>query len=690
MADGIEGWNFFDVESGQLPDESAPSLLPAGGKGRIVVLAATAFARQEGWASRAAVLIAGEWAQEGLRVFLMDLGLEDPTLHQVLGLPNGEGVSDAFLFGASIQHVAKGALDNAIFFAPAGAPPGDPEEVLGHPRWNDLAGGFSEADATLVLFLPTEIPGAGKILSRATDILFLAARGESVDTHLGPASIKVLTTLGPLGTPDTGADDSRDQGEEGEPEAPEGEVGLEMMDGVDATLDTSDFDLEGGIELAEGFGTEDPPPDDGIEVAPDSDLGLGELPQATEVPDDPPSDAEAVSPEVLDSPIGEISGELPDPEAVEEPAEAAPEAVDDPAMAEPSLDSGFGADLQMGADLVEEVQSTLESAADGSDEKPFAPDFGADFVDLPPADGLVPSGAPEGDFAGDLVQGPDFGAPVEPPPIGGEPPTPAPPALGEVPPSPAPEAPEPERRRPPRKKAPRKKIPWAGIGVVALSVGILGSAVGTAMGYLDVPGFTFLRNMFSEVPDPPLTLAGPEANEEILRYSLVLFTYDQDGLQSGMQMLDALQERLPDLLLTLVPGESGGEKTYTLLAGPASDRVEAEDLRGVVAEVLTREDPASWSVRETPRAFYLGERGSLRDAQDYLDSVTGGEVYAYILHVTFPTTEGADPEAEGSESFQILSGAFSGVQDARTLQLILRDRGFRDAPLIERRGRLPE
>jgi hypothetical protein len=207
--------------------------------------------------------------------------------------------------------------------------------------------------------------------------------------------------------------------------------------------------------------------------------------------------------------------------------------------------------------------------------------------------------------------------------------------------------------------------------------------VGTATGYLDVPGFGFLRSFFAEIPDPPLTLAGPQANEEVLRYSLVLFEYDEAELDDGLEMLDALQARLPQLLLTLVPGEVNGERIYTLLAGPAVDRVEAENLRAPIAEVLVREDPASWSVRETPRAFYLGERGTLEEARAYLESVAPDDLHAYILHVTFP-------EPEGSESYQILTGAFAGIPDARPLQLILRDLGFRDAPLIERRGRLPE
>jgi hypothetical protein len=626
--------------------------------------------------------MAREWAKEGLRIFLMDLGLEDPSLHEVLGLPNGEGVSDAFLFGASIQHIAKPALDNAVFFASAGAPPGDTEEVLGHPRWNDLAGGFSEAEATLLLFLPTEIPGAGKILSRATEILFLAARGELAEAHLGPASIKVVTTLGPLGTP---PEEEAAPGEASgsSPQYPDisgleegGGPEEESLDGFDQAVDSSAFDFEGGLELAEGFGIE--PPDEDLLPTPEATGSRGGAESAEEGARD----------EWDLGGLGE--GGIPSDEAVS--TDDGPELGADVEVSAPdegSPESGFGADFLMGASLAEEGSGDSRTPSDAETVRSSAPDFDADFVDLPPVEGSVSVDKPREDFGADLVQGPDFGAPPGAGPRE-EGPRPSPAdtlPVGQPPSTDRDRAPgeplPPERRRPPRRKPPKRKVPWGAIAIVALALAFLGSAIGTALGYVDVPGFTFLRSFLAEVPDPPLTLAGSEANEEVLRYSLVLFTYDQEELAPALEMLDALQDRLPDLLLTLVPGEADGRRIFTLLAGPAVDRVEAENLRGPIAAVLTREDPASWSVRETPRAFYLGERGTLREAQDYLESVSTRDLHAYILHVTFP-------EPEGSESYQVLTGAFAGVLDARPLQLILRELGFRDAPLIERRGRLPE
>lgn len=680
MAGGIEGWRFFDVESGQLPDESAPSLLPGGGRGRIVVLAATPFARKEAWAGRAAVLLAREWAKEGLRIFLMDLGLENPSLHEVLGLPNEEGVSDAFLFGASIQHIAKSALDNAVFFASAGAPPGDPEEVLGHPRWNDLAGGFSEAEATLLLFLPTELPGAGKILSRATEILFLAARGESAETHLGPASIKVVTTLGPLGTPpeeetvpvEVPKAFPAHPGIDEKGRAPEPEDDGE--EGSDRPEDAPPFDFEGGLELAEGFGVE-PPEEDLLPTFEETVSPAQPAPAEDGVREDLGTGGSHVGGPPTEG--GLVAGE-PDPETEVELS----------GRGGGPLNSGFGDELGMGPPPGEDQAGDFQKPPE-EEVRSTAPDFAADFVALPSVDDPAAADEPGGDFGVDLVQGPDFGARPDSW-IGEADPGPSPSDL--LPGAARPEAwrgvaPDkaipPERRRPPRRIPPKRKFPWGAIGVVVLAVAFLGAAIGTGLGYVDVPGFSFLRDIFADLPDPPLTLAGPQANEEVLRYSLVLFTYDREDLPSALEMLGALQERLPSLLLTLVPGEGDGRRTVTLLAGPAVDRVEAENLRGPIAEVLTREDPASWSVRETPRAFYLGERGTLREAQEYLESVTTGDLHAYILHVTFP-------EPEGSESYQVLTGAFAGVRDARPLQLILRELGFRDAPLIERRGRLPE
>lgn len=661
MTGGTVGWKFFDVESGLIPDDASISSLPSEGRGRVVVLAATPFAMQEGWAARAAVALATDWSSGGLHVFLMDLGLESPTLHEALGVPNGEGVSDAFLYGASVQHIANPVLDGAFFFAPAGSPPPDPEEVLGHQRWNDLAGGFGEADATLLLLLPTDIAGAGKILSRATDILFLGGKGESGDSHLGPASVKIIASMGPFGSPVSekgevvegteGAREPDSAFEASEPEAvaaggPEDfGAGLDLAEGfmldsfAGGEEEESDLDSSEELDLAGEFGrTEDLGFQGEIEI----EEGLPEAPLAI---DEGATMAPDTEPGLL--PDLEVEGVSPTP-----------------------LEGGFGQDLTTGAELLEGTEG-LDEGSGGP------PDFQADFADLGPVDEAPSEG---GDFGDDLVQGPDFGgAPAgtqEPGPV-----APSPPGVESAVPREDAPARTPVRKPTKRRKPPKKKFP---LGIVAAVVVLLlaaGAIVGTAVGYFDIPGLTFLQDPFAEVPDPPLTLAGPQPNEEVLRFSLVLFTYDQEEIADAREMLGALRTRLPELLFVLVPSESDGETFYTLLAGPAVDRIEAEELRAPLSAVLSREDPDSWLIRETPRAFYLGERGTMEEAEEYMASLGSDDYFPYVLHVTYP---------DGSEAYEILAGAFEGVLDARYLQLNLRSGGFSDVPLIERRGRLPE
>ena len=650
MAGGIVGWQFFDVESGQLPEETAPSILPGGGEGRIVVLAATPFAQKDNWAARATVAIARDWSEQGLSVFLMDLGLEAPSLHQVLELPNDEGVSDAFLYGASVQHIAKPALDEAIFFASAGTAASDPEEVLGHPRWNDLAGGFSEADATLLLYLPTDIPGAGKILSRASDIVFLAAQGESEDTHLGPASIKVVSMIGPLGSP------PEEIPEEALAPEPAGVVdgsedlglGGETLEEPPAEAEEEDtgFDFGGGLELADGFGEvalDEEPPEEGV---PDEDEASGE---------------DALDFGVALEPAAEVGGEGEEEE---------------------THDLGIGDDFT--GELEVEGSAIVEEDMPG--EGP--PDFGADFVDLPSDDegggDFAPAGVEEeGEFGGDLVQGPDFGGPgPDEAGVGVEAGIPSDTQEASRESEEAPAGEEEAPRPPPKRRAPPKKKKPVGLYATLIIVLAAVAAVGgTAFGFLNIPGLTVLQEYTGSIPEPALTLEGAQLTGTPMRYSLVLFDdYGETDLAQAQEMMGALEDARSDLLFFLVPEAVEGTLTYFLMAGPAATPLDAENLRGPLGEVLSREDPSAWEVRETPRAFYLGRFPTLDEARSDLSTIEADGIDAYILQSTLD---------DGTEAYVIFSGGFMGAEDALRLQILLRRSGFPEAPLIERRGVFP-
>jgi hypothetical protein len=663
MADGIVGWHSFDAEAGFVPDELSPSIILGGGAGRIVVLAATPLAQAEGWASRAVVAIARSWAQETLRIFLMDLGLDAPSLHQALGLLNHEGVSDAFLYGASVQRIAQPALGDAIFFASAGTASSDPAQILGHPRWSDLAGGFSEADATLLLFLPTDIPGADKILSRATDVLFLAGEGEPTEIHLGPAAIKVVAMLGPMGSPSEAVEQTMaglDPAEEGSGMELGGTFDLSddllFEDGMGGDAPT--LELDRSLKLAEGFVAE--AGRDDFEI----DDFKGDDSESDDFGDDEPQ---------LEPYLGEdMAGGLPqDGESAFESADPVPRAFEV---------GGLVSDHLAG----EATQDEPEFGDQGILAQEV-PDFGAEFADLPGVDDETEAAGGEGQFAGEIVMGSEIASGYVPDSEGGGGDL-GPPATegvegtegvaarrGPLPPDRP--RPMPKRRPPPKKRFPLPLMVGA-VGVLAVLIAI----VLTAAGIFNVPGFGWLQGLFGEDPYPELTLEGLQPNEPILRFSLELDVYEEGELGIALEMRNTLRDRLPSLIFNLTPMESEGVVTYALHAGPAADVVEAENLRVPLGEVLTRENPESWRIRETPRAFYLGETGTLAEAQEFLASAEADGVLGYILHVTY---------SNGTEGYEILSGAFEGVSEARGWQLTLRRAG-RDVPLIERRGRPPE
>ena len=63
-------------------------------------------ARRDAWAPHVAIQLAAAAARQGGRVVLADLSLDSPELHAPLGHPNEEGISDVFLFGASLRRIA--------------------------------------------------------------------------------------------------------------------------------------------------------------------------------------------------------------------------------------------------------------------------------------------------------------------------------------------------------------------------------------------------------------------------------------------------------------------------------------------------------------------------------------------------------------------------------------------------------
>lgn len=132
------------------------------------------------WAAKAAWDIARIAARDGRRITLVDLCLEHPTLHEVVGLSATEGIVDAFEYGVSLSKAAHEVT--GVFIIPAGSDTAKPADVYGHARWPKLQAGFRFEGALLLALLPHA--GFAQLSATPDGVIALAPEGLPADFAL--------------------------------------------------------------------------------------------------------------------------------------------------------------------------------------------------------------------------------------------------------------------------------------------------------------------------------------------------------------------------------------------------------------------------------------------------------------------------------------------------------------------------
>jgi cell division septation protein DedD len=127
------------------------------------------------WAAKAAWDIARIAARRegGRRVALVDLWIEEPALHQTVGLTPGDGIVDAFEYGVSLNKAAREV--DGVFFIGAGSYTASAGDLYAHPRWRKLQAGFHSEGALLLLFLSAA--GLARLSAVADGAIVLAPEG---------------------------------------------------------------------------------------------------------------------------------------------------------------------------------------------------------------------------------------------------------------------------------------------------------------------------------------------------------------------------------------------------------------------------------------------------------------------------------------------------------------------------------
>jgi cell division septation protein DedD len=163
-----------------LPRSRLDALVPSLLAGQALVALVPATGDQK-WAAGAAWDVARAAARGARRVALVDLWLEHPTLHEVVGLSPTEGIVDAFEYEVSLTKAAH-EVDH-VFFIAAGTVTAHAGDLFANPRWKKLHGGFRVEDALLCLYLSA---GALARLSTVPDgLIVLSPDGYEPESSIG-------------------------------------------------------------------------------------------------------------------------------------------------------------------------------------------------------------------------------------------------------------------------------------------------------------------------------------------------------------------------------------------------------------------------------------------------------------------------------------------------------------------------
>lgn len=125
------------------------------------------------------------------RVAIADIAGATPSLVALSGDGDAHGITDSFLYGVSLNAVARPVSDGtaSLFILPSGSEPTVPEDVLRSDRWLRLAAGFGDAGALLLLVARAGTPGLSALVVQTDGAVSVA------DANL-PLEWRVLAQVG--------------------------------------------------------------------------------------------------------------------------------------------------------------------------------------------------------------------------------------------------------------------------------------------------------------------------------------------------------------------------------------------------------------------------------------------------------------------------------------------------------------
>jgi hypothetical protein len=185
MNDDTPSWQAFDAVGGHgagADTDTPPGPVswsrvtaPAPSRGEIIPIVVSPGLASSPWVRPAARRLAAGVATDGGLPILIDASLEHPFLEDP---EDGEGLTDAFRFGASLTRITRTGADR-VPFVPVGTPVADPREILGDPGWEVIRERLRAERRGAFVLLPLDQIGARAFLAEFGSAVLFCDREEA-------------------------------------------------------------------------------------------------------------------------------------------------------------------------------------------------------------------------------------------------------------------------------------------------------------------------------------------------------------------------------------------------------------------------------------------------------------------------------------------------------------------------------
>jgi tyrosine-protein kinase Etk/Wzc len=151
---------------------------------------------QDGKTTTAANL-AVTFAQQGMRVLIVDCDLRRARLHKLFHAPREPGLTQLMLGQATQEQVVQSTMVDNLWFLPAGAHPPNPSELLGGPQMRAALEKLGREFDILILDTPPVHAAADAlILGSQSDGVILVLRAGHTDRQVAQDAVQRLTAVG--------------------------------------------------------------------------------------------------------------------------------------------------------------------------------------------------------------------------------------------------------------------------------------------------------------------------------------------------------------------------------------------------------------------------------------------------------------------------------------------------------------